>query len=72
VASEPHDEDITLTGELSLADILAGGRPAPLPSLNDGHCHFFSSRFFELLGAQMPGGATGSVTAASLCARLGW
>ena len=40
MASEPHDEDITLTGELSLADILAGGRaqrgPAerrPLPFL---------------------------------------
>jgi uncharacterized protein len=71
VASEPHDEDITLTGEMSLAEILAGGRPA-LPTLNDGHCHFFSSRFFELLGAQMPGGAPGTVTASSLCARLGW
>jgi uncharacterized protein len=71
VASEPHDEDITLTGEMSLAEILAGGRPA-LPTLNDGHCHFFSSRFFELLGAQMPGGAAGTVTASSLCARLGW
>ena len=28
MASDPHDEDITLTGELSLADILAGGRPS--------------------------------------------
>ena len=72
MASEPHDEDITLTGELSLADILAGGRPAQQPTLNDGHCHFFSSRFFELLGAQMPGGATGTLTASALCARLGW
>ena len=72
MASEPHDDDITLTGELSLADILAGGR-APQPSaLNDGHCHFFSSRFFELLAAQLPGGANGSLTAAALCARLGW
>jgi len=71
VASEPHDEDITLTGELSLAEILAGGRPA-LPALNDGHCHFFSSRFFELLGAQMPGAAPGTATAASLSTRLGW
>jgi predicted TIM-barrel fold metal-dependent hydrolase len=71
VASEPHDDDITLTGEMSLAEILAGGRPA-LPTLNDGHCHFFSSRFFELLAAQMPGAAPGTVTAPSLSARLGW
>ena len=73
MAPEPHDEDITLTGEMSLADILAdsraGGRPAQLPSLNDGHCHFFSTRFFELLAAQMPGGATGGVTARRRCAR---
>src|SRR5688500_10754513 len=57
---------------MSLADILAGGRPAPLPSLNDGHCHFFSSRFFELLGAQMPGAASSAPSASALCARLGW
>jgi uncharacterized protein len=72
VASDPHDEDITLTGALSLADILAGGRAQPAARLNDGHCHFFSSRFFELLGAQLPGGANGSQSAAALCARLGW
>ncbi len=71
MASEPHDEDITLTGEMSLAEILAGGR-AKAASLNDGHCHFFSTRFFELLGAQLPGGASGTFTATSLCARLGW
>ena len=41
-------------------------------ALNDGHCHFFSTRFFELLGAQMPGEANGSQGAAALCARLGW
>ena len=58
MASEPHDNDITLTGEMSLADILAGGRAQPA-RLNDGHCHFFSSRFFELLAAQLPGGANG-------------
>ena len=71
MASEPHDEDITLTGEMSLADILAGGRPQPA-SLNDGHCHFFSSRFFDLLGAQLPGAATAPANASALCARLGW
>ena len=71
MASDPHDEDITLTGELSLADILAGGRAQPA-RLNDGHCHFFSSRFFELLGAQMPGERNGTQSAAALCARLGW
>ena len=67
----PHDEDITLTGDLSLADILAGGRAQPA-LLNDGHCHFFSTRFFELLGAQMPGERNGTQSAAALCARLGW
>jgi hypothetical protein len=71
VASDPHDDDITLTGALSLADILAGGRPQPA-RLNDGHCHFFSSRFFELLGAQMPGAAGATRSAAELCTRLGW
>jgi hypothetical protein len=73
MAVEPHDEDITLTGEMSLAEILAGARaPAPAARLNDGHCHFFSTRFFELLGAQMPGAASGGPSAEAICARLGW
>jgi predicted TIM-barrel fold metal-dependent hydrolase len=69
--ASPHDDDITLTGEMSLADILAGSRPQPAP-LNDGHCHFFSTRFFELLAAQLPVGAGGGLTAPALCGRLGW
>src|SRR5688572_14279292 len=73
MAVEPHDEDITLTGEMSLAEILAGARgPAPAARLNDGHCHFFSTRFFELLGAQMPGAASGGPGAEAICGRLGW
>jgi hypothetical protein len=69
MAPQSADDDITLTGEMSLAEILGGGR-APGPRLHDGHCHFFSTRFFELLGAQIPGGAPGGAEA--LCARLGW
>jgi predicted TIM-barrel fold metal-dependent hydrolase len=71
MASEPHDED-TLTGSMTLAEILAGGARPAGPRLNDAHCHFFSTRFFELLGAQLPGGASGQHTAESLCRRLGW
>ena len=34
--------------------------------LNDGHCHFFSSRFLEILTQEKAGGAAG------IAARLGW
>jgi predicted TIM-barrel fold metal-dependent hydrolase len=69
--SNPHDDDITLTGELSLAELLAASGGSG-PRLNDGHCHFFSTRFFEMLAAQMPGSARSPLAADALCARLGW
>jgi uncharacterized protein len=68
--SNPHDDE-TLTGQMSLAELLAGQR-APAARLNDGHCHFFSTRFFEILSAQLPGGASGTIRAEDVCARLGW
>jgi predicted TIM-barrel fold metal-dependent hydrolase len=39
--------------------------------MNDVHCHFFSSRFFEALGRGLPGGAPADA-AHALPARLGW
>ena len=73
MAPQKPDDDITLTGALSLAEMLAGER-APGPRLHDGHCHFFSTRFFELIAAQIPGGGPGKSqgSAEALCARLGW
>ena len=58
MAPQKPDDDITLTGAMSLAEMLAGER-APGPRLHDGHCHFFSTRFFELIAAQIPGGGPG-------------
>jgi predicted TIM-barrel fold metal-dependent hydrolase len=39
--------------------------------MNDVHCHFFSSRFFETLSRALPGGAPADA-AHALPARLGW
>lgn len=39
--------------------------------MNDVHCHFFSSHFFETLGRALPGGAPANA-ARELPARLGW
>jgi predicted TIM-barrel fold metal-dependent hydrolase len=71
MASEPHDDD-TLTGTMSLAEILSGAARPAGPRLNDAHCHFFSSRFFEMLAAQLPGAATGPLPPDVLTRRLGW
>jgi predicted TIM-barrel fold metal-dependent hydrolase len=77
MAPDPQDDDITLTGNLTLAEILSGPGGSgsdilPPPDLrpNDGHCHFFSTRFFELLGQQLR--TSGGVTADALCRHLGW
>jgi hypothetical protein len=40
-------------------------------TLNDSHCHFFSSRFFEALGREKHG-AEAAVTGVAIAAELGW
>ena len=40
-------------------------------TLNDSHCHFFSSRFFEALGREKYG-AEAAVTGVAIAAELGW
>ncbi len=40
--------------------------------INDAHCHFFSRRFFEVLGRDDPKGRFAANPAESICNTLGW